>query len=166
MNPSRLFAAPLLVGAMFALTSSLRAQPADELIDKLLELSQQKKKLTAGKDDDELRQLLVKRYNVAIEELKERCADFKKHTATKAMVFEAGKHLLQADFELQTQSAEKAKVLEKAIDLTKWYENRLERASKDGLVARADLLRVQYVRLTLEIDLAKLKKGATDPAPK
>jgi hypothetical protein len=35
-----------------------------------------------------------------------------------------------------------------------------------GLVSRADLLRVQHVRLTLEIDLAKLKKGAADPAAK
>jgi hypothetical protein len=158
MTPPRRFAVPLLVGAVFVLTSSLRAQPADELIDKLLELSRAKTKLKADKGDDPLRRLLVERYNVAVDELKLRCEDFKKHTATKAMVVEAGKQLLHADLELQDKPADKAKVLERAVELLRWYENRLERAAGDGLVPRADLLRVRYNRLGLEIDLARLKK--------
>jgi hypothetical protein len=139
MSTTRLFAArltlaALTLAAMVLLSSSVRAQPADDLIDKLMELSKQKKRLKAGKEDDELRQLLVKRYNVAVEELKLRCEDFKKHTATKATVFEAGKHLLQADLELQTKPAEKVKVMEKALELVKWYEKRLERAAYNASV--------------------------------
>jgi hypothetical protein len=171
MSTPRLFAARLALAglaavAMFALSSAARAQPAEELIDKLLELSRQKTKLAVGKGDDELRKLLVERYNVAVDELKLRCEDFKRSVATKATVFEAGRHLLHADLELQTAPAEKVKVLEKTIDLARWYEKRLERALKDGLVSQADLLRVKYSRLTLEIDLVKTKKSAAEAPPK
>src|SRR5262245_24459913 len=165
MTTARLFVARgllagLTVGAMLLLSSPAKAQPDEELIDKLLQLSKDKKKVEPGKDDDELRKLLVRRYNVAIDELKLRCEEFKKSVATQPMVVEAGKHLLQADLEMQTKTEDKVKVLERAIDLMRWYENRMERAVKGGLVGRADLLRVEYTRLTMEIDLVKLKRGA------
>lgn len=158
---ARLLLAGVTLGAMLLASSAARAQPTEELIDKLLELSKQKKKLKEGKED-ELHKLLVQRYNIAVDELQLRCEDFKNQIATKAMVFEAGKHLLQAELELQSKPADKVKVLGQTIELVRWYEQRLERALKDGLVSRADLLRVQYTRVTLEIDLVKMKRGMAD----
>jgi hypothetical protein len=155
----RAMLAGLALALMFGLSSPARGQPADELIAKLLDLSKEKAKLTPGKDDDELRQLLIARYNVAVEELKLRCEDFKKHLATKVAVVEAGKHLLEAELELQTKPADRLRVLERTADLLRWYEKRVEAALKDGLIPRAELLRVRFVRLSMEIDIAKTKQA-------
>lgn len=141
------------------LASAAHGQPSDELIAKLLDLSKEKPKLTPGKGDDELRRLLVERYNVALEELTLRCQDFKKHLATKTVVVEAGKQLLQAEMELQTTPADRLRVLEQAADLLRWYEKRLEEALKNGLIPRAELLRVRFARLSREIDIARAKQA-------
>ena len=151
--------AGLTIFLMFALSSPARGQPNDELIAKLLDLSKEKKKLALGKNDDEMRQLLIRRYNIAVEELGLRCEDFKKHLATKATVVEAGKQLLHAELEMQTTPGDRLKVLEKSHDLASWYEKRLEGALKNGLITRAELLRVRFVRLTVEIEIAKAKQG-------
>lgn len=143
-----------------------RAQPDDELIDKLLDLAKQKKPLRIGRDQDAMRQLLMRRYNIALDELKERCTDFKKHLATRDNVFEAGRHLLQADLELQTRLTERARVLEKTLDLVRWYERRLEASRRLGHVTRGDVLRVQFQRATLEIDLLEVRRKISGLPPR
>lgn len=156
--PARLHA--LLAGLFLLLLGAILeipAQPADELIDRLLALSKEKPRVAAG--EDELRRLLVQRYNIALDELKETCQDFRRNLATKATVFEAGRHLLQADLEMQTGPEGRVRVLEKALDLLRWYEKRLEQAHRDRLIPRADLLRTRYQRLSLEIKLLEAKRA-------
>lgn len=162
MNPRWLPLSRLALGVLTAVivVSSARAQrPAEELIGKLLDLAKAKKKVDVSKADDELRRLLGQRYNVAVEQLADRCEDFKKQVATKQMVVEAGKDLLQAELELQTTNEGRLKVLTTMVELMRWYEGRLELALKAELIPKADLLRVRYVRLSFEIDVVKMKRA-------
>ncbi|MFO0878273.1 MAG: hypothetical protein U0840_13055 [Gemmataceae bacterium] len=160
-----------LVIALLGVSGLAVGQPSDEVIDRLLKLSKEKQRAKAGPGDDALRGLQVQRYNVALEELRLRCEDFKRNLTPKVTVFEAGRNLLQAELELQTRPADRVKVLEEVVELMRWYEKRMEQREKDNLITRADLRRVQYTRLSLEIDLAKLKQSlaksesAPGPAP-
>lgn len=151
--------AGLLLVALFILTSTIRAQPDEKLIDELWKLSKTPREPIPKMN--RLRELLTERYNVSLDELAERCKDFRQNTASKAMVVEAAKEALNAELELRETSAEKEKVLAKAISLLQWYEKQLKDAKKAGLVPEAEVLRVQYRLLTLQIDLEKLK----EPAP-
>jgi hypothetical protein len=136
----------------------LAAQPAEKVIDKLLEFARDHKKIEPKADEDQLRKLLIQRYNVARDELLERCEDFKKNIGAQPAVFEAARQLVQADLEVQTTPQDRAKVLEKALDTIKWYEGNLERALKDNLGSRAEFHRVQFRRLSYEIELLKIQR--------
>lgn len=166
MTRSPSLPALLALIAWLCLSAPILAQPAERLIDRLLELSKKKQRLEPGKDDDELRRLLIQRYNVAMDELRLRCEDFKRNLASRQLVYEAGRNLLQAELELQTTPAGKIKVLEQAAELLRWYEKRLEEAVKDDLVIQADLLRARYTRLTMEIELLRLKRTIAPPPMK
>ena len=50
-------------------------------------------------------------------------------------------------------------MLSHMVDLARWYEKRLERGHKEGLVPRAELLRARYKALTLEIDLLRTRRA-------
>lgn len=139
--------------------SPAAAEPASELIDKLLELSKTKKRIKLEKDAPEKQRLLVARYHLALEELQLRCQDFRSNLVTKEKVFEAGRNLLESELEVYSKPAEKARVLEKSIELFRWYEKRLEASLKAGLIPRADLLQLQYRRMSLELALMQLREG-------
>jgi hypothetical protein len=143
------------------------AAPDDKLIDKLLTLSKSKMPLDLENEKDPLRKLLATRYNVAIEELKQRCEDFKKSLALRTQVIDAARHLLQAELDLQTGPEGRVKVLEGVVELIKWYEGQLEEGLKAEVGLRAELLRVRYERLTFEIELLKarqeMEKGKEKP---
>lgn len=150
---------------LFGLAAFAPAQPSAELIDKLLALSKQKK-LDARGEKDELRKLLIERHNVALDELKEACEEFQRNLATNAIVYEAARHFLQTELEVQARPEGRVKVLEKALEIVRWYENRQERGVKANQVPRTDLLRTRYQRLTLEIDLLKAKRAVEVQAAK
>jgi hypothetical protein len=143
--------------AAFLLVQSAAAQDTG-VIDKLLEFAREKKKAEPKAGDDELRKLLIQRYNVALDELTQQCEDFKKNLTAQQAVFDAARHLVQADLEMQTEPKDRAKVLENALEIVKWYEAKLEAGLKANIGSRAELLRTQYIRLTFEIDLAKIRK--------
>jgi len=151
--------APVAVALLLALACPAPAQPPDQLIDKLLELAREKKIAEPQAGEDELRLLLIKRFNIGLEELKQRCEDFKKNLASIATVFEAGRHMLDAELEMQTTPEGRVKVLERTLELVRWQEARIEQSLKAKVGLRADLLKVQYFRVGLEIDLVKSRRA-------
>jgi hypothetical protein len=148
----------LCLALLFQVALPVRAQPTDEAIDKLVEIAKDRKKLQPRADEDELRRLLLQRYNVALEELTQRCEDFRRNLGTRPAVFQAARDLLQAELELQEKPEGRAGVLEKTLEVVKWYEARQERAWKEGQALRADYLRTQFIRLNLEIELLKTRR--------
>lgn len=147
-----------LLSAGFFFAAPDPALAAESVIDKLLELAKEKQKLEPKPDDHELRKLSIQRFNVAVDELAARCDDFKKNLTSQDKVFQAAQDLLTAELALQEKPEDRAAVLEKSIEILKWYEGKQEKSLKDGVGLRADLYRAQYVRLSLEIELVKVKK--------
>jgi hypothetical protein len=144
--------------ALVSFAPTALAQPATGVIDKLLEFARDKKKAEPKAGDDDLRKLLIQRYNVALDELTQQCEDFKKSLTAQPAVFEAARHLVQADLEMQTEAKDRAKVIENALEIVKWYEGKLEAGLKSNIGSRAEFLRIQYTRLTFEIELAKIRR--------
>jgi hypothetical protein len=152
----------LLPALLLCLAPAAAAQPAD-VIDKLLDFAKEKKKIEPKDGDGDLRKLQVQRYNVALEELAQRGEDYKKNLTNQQTVFDAARHLVEAELEVQAKPEDRAKVLEKVVELVKWYEDKLERSLKEDVGSRAELLRARYTRLTYEIDLLKTRREMKAP---
>jgi hypothetical protein len=163
--PLRILSALLVVSGLLAAAPPARAQ-GESVIDKLLDMTRDKKKIEPKDGDDEIRKLSIKRYNVALDELTVRCEEFRKNIVILDKVFQAARDLLDAEMSLQEKPEGRVAVLEKTIEVLKWYEAKQERGLQDGVGLKADLLRTQYVRLSLEIDLVKARREVAGDKPK
>ncbi len=137
---------------------SARAQPREELINRILKDLQGRSKVEAKAGDSELRKLLIERYHVALEEVQDRCDDFKKGLNTLDTVVQSCRNLLTAELEMRTDPREKILALERVIDIVRWYEGELERGLKAGVGLRADMLHARQSRLSFEIQVLRLKQ--------
>jgi len=148
----------MLVGQVLFVNSAT-AQTRAELVERLLKSIEARPKIEVKSDDDQLRRLLIERYHVALEEVQQRCADFKNGLDSLDKVIESSRSLLTAELEVLTDTQEKIKALERVIDLVRWYESELEKGLKAGVGLRADMLHTRDSRLTFEIEVLRLKKG-------
>ncbi len=165
MSTFRMFRLILGLGWLGLLLSvaTASAQPTTQLIDRIFKEVQSRPKVEPKSDDPPLRRLLIERCNVAREEVLQRCEDFKKGLSSRDKVVEAARDQLTAEMEMLTGPEEKVKALERIIELIRWYEGELERALKDGVGLRADILRARHSRLNYEIEILRLKQGMSGP---
>src|SRR3984893_8343935 len=124
------------------------------------------------KDDDApLLRLKKERFNAALNETKARF-DLDKRCLTRLPeLIEVGERLFGAEVDLYDKPEEKAQVLERHLDVYREAEGNLEKQVKEGLATQADLERLRYNKLSVEIDLFNLKNmheehEATQPTPK
>ena len=114
--------------------------------------------LDVKKGDDQLRELLIRRYNVALEELKQSHTAFETGGVNSRAVVDAGIRLLEAELSLAEDAAGRIAVLQKTVNIVREFESAYQSSVDSGERSQLELQRVRYERLTMEIELLKAKQ--------
>jgi hypothetical protein len=129
--------------------------------------------LVALKDDDApLVRLKKERFNAALSEAKARFDLYKRGLTRVPELIEVGERLFAAEVELYDKPEEKTRVLQRQLDVYQEAEANLEKQVKEGMATQADLERLRYNRVSVEIDLFNVKNTSQEheseaqPTPK
>jgi hypothetical protein len=125
------------------------------------------------KDDDApLLLLRKKRFNAALNEAKARFDLYNRGLTRIPELIAVGERLFGAEVDLYDKPEEKAQVLQRQLDVYNEAEANLEMQVKKGLATQADLERLRYNKLSVEIDLFNNKNvrdehgAAAQPTPR
>jgi len=125
------------------------------------------------KDDDApLLRLKKERFNAALNEAKARFDLYKRGLTRVPELIEVGERLFGAEVDLYDKPEERAQVLERQLDVYREAESNLEKQVKEGMATQADLERLRYNKISVEIDLFNVKnmhqenESAVQPTPK
>jgi hypothetical protein len=124
------------------------------------------KPLKPAPGDDELRKLLIARYNVAVAEMQARYAEIAAGRANFDIAVEAARHLVDSGIELTDKPAEQLAFREKFLELAKEVERIIEAQVEAGKTGLAELEKARYLRLDAQIQLLKAKRMAAKRQPK
>jgi len=80
-------------------------------------------------------------------------------------LIEVGERLFGAEVDLYDKPEDRARVLQRQLDVYNEAEGNLEKQVKEGLAPQADLERLRYNKASLEIDLLSAKSGLSQPHP-
>jgi hypothetical protein len=150
-------------GAHAQQTAKLSPKVMAEVNGPLLELKD---------DDPPLLRLKKERFNAALNETKARFDLFNRGLTRIPALIEVGERLFSAEVDLYDKPEEKAQVLQRQLDIYTDAETNLEKQVKEGLATQADLERLRYNRLSVEIDLFNAKnspdshESTAQPTPK
>ena len=149
----------------------LSAQQVAKLSPKVVAVVNQP--LAELKDDDTpLLRLKKERFNAALNEAKARFDLYKRGLTRVPELIEVGERLFAAEVELYDKPEEQARVLEHHLDVYREAETNLEKQVKEGMATQADLERLRYNKVSVEIDLLNVKnmheaqEPAVQPTPK
>jgi hypothetical protein len=112
------------------------------------------------KDDDApLVRLKKERFNAALKEAKARFDLYDRGFTRIPELIEVGERLFGAEVDLYDKPDDKAQVLQQHLDVYSEAEAHLEKQVKEGLTTQADLERLRYDKLSVEIDLFNVKNA-------
>ena len=124
------------------------------------------------KDDDApLLRLKKERFNAALNEAKARFDLYNRGLTRIPELIAVGERLFGAEVDLYDKPEEKAQVLQRQLDVYIEAEANLEMQVRKGLATQADLERLRYNNLSIEIDLFNNKNvrnehgSAAQPTP-
>jgi hypothetical protein len=118
------------------------------------------------KDDEEpLLRLKKERFNAALNEAKARFDLYKRGLTKVPHLIEVGERLFGAEVDLYDKPEDRARVLQRQLDVYNEAEGNLDKQVKEGLATQADLERLRYNKASLEIDLLSAKSGLSQPHP-
>jgi hypothetical protein len=110
-------------------------------------------------DDPPLLKLKKQRFNAALSEIKDR-ADFYNRGLTRVNeLIAVAERLFPAEVDLYEKPEEKAQVLQRQLDVYNEAQANLEKQVRDGRVPRAELERLLYDKLSVEIALFNVKNA-------
>jgi len=125
------------------------------------------------KDDDAtLLRLKKERFNAALNEGKARLDLYSRGLTPIPDLIEIGARLFSAEADLYDKPEEKVEVLQRQLDVYTEAEASLEKKVKDSLATQADLERLRYDKVSVEIKLLNAKtahdhqESAVQPRPK
>ena len=125
------------------------------------------------KDDDApLLRLKKERFNAALNEAKARFDLYNRGLTRIPELIAVGERLFGAEVDLYDKPEEKVQVLQRQLDVYNEAEANLEMQVRQGLATRADLERLRYNKLSVEIDLFNNKnvhdehRSEAQPTPK
>jgi len=150
-------------GAHAQQTAKLSPKVMAEVNGPLLELKD---------DDPPLLRLKKERFNAALNETKARFDLYNRGLTRIPALIEVGERLFSAEVDLYDKPEEKAQVLQRQLDIYTDAEANLEKQVKEGLATQADLERLRFNRLSVEIDLFNVKNASdthestAQPTPK
>jgi hypothetical protein len=109
--------------------------------------------------DDNLRKLLVARYNAALAVVQAKEMELSTgRIEVVAALAEAARHLLDAELELADNPAEQLLAYERALEYARSVERMLEARREAGTATLADVERAHYHALDAEIQLLKARR--------
>jgi glycyl-tRNA synthetase beta subunit len=155
----RLVPSVTLVAILFAgsLETTLYAQRAAKLSPKVMEVINGPV-LELKDDDPPLLRLKKERFNAALKEVKARYDLYNRGLTRIPELIDVGERLFAAEVNLYEDDAEKkADALQRQLDVYTEAETNLQKQVKDGLATQADLERLRYDKLTVQINLFKAK---------
>ena len=155
----RLVPSVTLVTILFAgsLEATLYAQRAAKLSPKVMEVINGPV-LELKDDDPPLLRLKKERFNAALKEVKARYDLYNRGLTRIPELIDVGERLFAAETNLYEDDPEKkADALQRQLDVYTEAETNLEKQVKDGLATQADLERLRYDKLTVQINLFKAK---------
>jgi hypothetical protein len=150
---------------------SLYAQQAAKLSPKVMAVVNAPP-LELKDDDPPLLRLKKQRFNAALNEAKARFDLYNRGLTRIPELIEVGERLFSAEVDLYDRPEEKAQILQRQLDVYSEAEANLEKQVKQGLATPADLERLRYNKLSVEIDLFNVRnardehESAGQPTPK
>jgi multidrug resistance efflux pump len=138
---------------------SLYAQQASKLSPKVMEVMT-RSPLEVKDDDAPLVRLKKERFNAALREAKARVDLYDRGFTRLPELIEVSERLFRAEVDLYDKPEDKAQVLQRHLDVYSEAEANLEKWVKESLATQADLERLRYDKLAVEIDLFNVKKAA------
>jgi hypothetical protein len=158
---------PVLVGILLAFVPNqvLSAEPEPPALPPEPAILKAKP-LKPAPGDDELRKLLIARYNVAVAEMQARYAEISAGRANCDIAVEAARHLVDSGIELTDKPAEQLAFREKFLELAKEVERIIEAQVEAGKTGVGDLEKARYLRLDAEVQLLKVKRKAAKQQPR
>jgi hypothetical protein len=112
-----------------------------------------------------LLRLKKERFNAALNEAKARFDLYKRGVRKLPDLIEVGERLFGAEVDLYDKPEDRVRVLQRQLDVYKEAEENLQKQVKEGLATQADLERLRYYKVSLEIDLLTAKSGLSQPGP-
>jgi hypothetical protein len=116
-------------------------------------------------DDSQLVRLKKERFNAALNEAKARFDLYKRGLTRLPDLIEVGQRLFSAEVALYDKPEDRARVLQRHLDVYNEAEGNLERHVKEGLATQADLEQLRYNKVSVEIDLLTSKNNISQPQP-
>src|SRR6516164_5522151 len=108
-------------------------------------------------DDPPLLQLKKQRFNAALSEMTDRTDLYNRGLTRVNELIAVAERLFAAEVDLYDKPEEKAQVLQRQLDVYNEAQANLEKQVREGLVAHAELERLLYDKLSVEIDLFNIK---------
>jgi hypothetical protein len=161
-NGLRLVPSVTLVAILFAgsLDATSYAQRAAKLSPKVMEVINGP--ILELKDDDPpLLRLKKERFNAALKEVKARYDLYNRGLTRIPELIDVGERLFAAEADLYDDPEKKAEALQRQLDVYIEAETNLEKQVKNGLATQADLERLRYDKLSVQINLFKAKNPST-----
>jgi hypothetical protein len=150
---------------------ALYAQQPPKLSPKLIAVLNEPT-LELKDDDAPLVRLKKERFNAALKEGKARLDLYSRGMTRIPDLIEIGQRLFSTEADLYDKPDEKAEVLQRQLDVYTEAEASLEKKVKDGWATQADLERLRYDKVSVEIELFNAKsahdhqESALQPTPK
>ena len=110
-------------------------------------------------DDSPLLRLKKERFNAALNEAKARFDLYNRGLTRIPDLIAVGERLFGAEVDLYDNPEDKTRVLQRQLDVYNEAETNLEKQVRDGLATQADLERLRFNKVSLEIDLLNLKNA-------
>jgi len=117
------------------------------------------KPIKTAENDDELRKLLIARYNAAVAEMQARYQQYQNDpSVTGEAFYGVARRLGEAGMELRDKPADQVSMCEELLELQKYFVKHAEAKFEAGLIGRADLERARYQRIDAEIHLLRAQR--------
>jgi hypothetical protein len=158
----RLVPSVTLVAILFAgsLEATLYAQRAAKLSPKVMEVINGPV-LELKDDDPPLLRLKKERFNAALKEVKARYDLYNRGLTRIPELIDVGERLFAAETDLYDDPEKKAEALQRQLDVYTEAEINLEKQVKEGLATQADLERLRYDKLSVQINIFKAKNPSS-----
>lgn len=121
------------------------------------------KPVTTDDDDDELLKKMKERHNVAVKLFEARVEDYQRNFGNLALVLDAARQALDAKLDLSADRDQQLAVYEQALEAARLIEQHFEKLSEAGVGSQSDLQRSKLARVTVEVQILKLKREAAAP---
>src|SRR5262249_20172181 len=113
--------------------------------------------MKAAPGDDELRKLLIARYNAAVAEMQARYREFLAGRSSLDSMIEPARHLMDSQLEVTEKPADQIAVREKYLELMKGFEKLQQARFEAARIPTSEVESARYLRLDAEVQLLKAK---------